>query len=576
MPEHSRRNAVARKPIESRRSGGPSIPRLVRRGIRTTSLGLILRRPTLAITHGHASEFNQRIHNNATYVTLSSILLGVTTGMVVAGVSLKATTALTAMETPRAFHQDMFIAITLLVLACGARLPRGFALWISAKAWRRFATRKHPDNGVLLHVSDSDPAFRWIVLSAIALLAGVLIAALPVIISVVSASYGWMSMRFLWSAVPLSILDACTLGAMCGPALLPLGLAMCCAHRISRVDARWDPRVTGSLLLGVGVGVFVVSAICRSGRRPDLLLVAAALPALATALLGALRSSSAAHVADSGANPESVALPEWCDRWPGLLRATIVALAVGGAAAMYAFAGQMLGGSGTPSVAVAWLLAALGGGVVAGCYVRSNSVRSIGGLGVACAVAGLILIASSVGGNASQSGQTELRLIPACASMLSLGIAIAYGWKVLMNRVSGMALAGAALFSRVMVCAAISVWIGFPLVRAWLGTSATLLMIALSFLALGGALIIHEPKYSPRTRRARLGTIFASIATMILAAWIMPHWWHRRKRLQQSAIAVPREARSLSDAMLEQFGDQPGQSTHQQTTQNKRGSPESQ
>jgi hypothetical protein len=239
---------------------------------------------------------------------------------------------------------------------------------------------------------------------------------------------------------------------------------------------------------------------------------------------------------------------------------TIVLLAGGGAAAMCVFAGQALGESGTPSVAVAWLLAAMGCGVVAGCDVRSDSVRSIGGLGVACAVAGLILMASSVGGYASQVGETELRLIPACASMLSLGIAIAYGWKALMNRVSGMALAGAALFSRTMICAALSVWIGLPLARAWLGTSVTLLMIALSFLALGGALIIHEPKYSPRTRRARLGTIFASIATMILAAWIMPQWWHHRSRLQQSTIVVPRDARSLSGAMLDTFDNKPGQS----------------
>jgi hypothetical protein len=537
-------------------------------------LGSILRRPTPAITRGHANEFTQRNHHNASYVTLSSILLGVTTGMVVAGLSLKATAARTSMDTSRALQQEMCIAVTLLVLAWGARLPRRFALWISARAWRRFAMRKHPETGVLLHVNDVDPAFRWIVLSAIALMAGVLIATLPLIISAVSVSYGWMSTRFLWSAVPLAILDVGTLGAMSGPALLPLGLAVCCAHRISRVDARWDPRVTGSLLLGAGIGVFVVSAISRSGSRPDLLLVAAALPALATALLGALRSSSAAHAANLGTNPESVALPEWCDRWPGLLRATIVALGGGAAAAMYAFAGQAPGGLGTSGAAVAWLLAALGGGVVLGCYVRHDSVRSIGGLGVACAVAGLVLIASSVGGGASRSGQNELRLIPSCASMLSLGLAFAYGWKVLMNRLSGMALAGAALFSRVTVCAALSVWIGFPLARAWLGTSATLLMIALSFLALGGALIIHEPKYSPRTRRARLGTIFASIATMILAAWIMPHWWHRRKQLHQSAVA-PGDTRSLSEAFLEEFENQPGHSTHLQTTQGVPSLPES-
>ena len=69
-----------------------------------------------------------------------------------------------------------------------------------------------------------------------------------------------------------------------------------------------------------------------------------------------------------------------------------------------------------------------------------------------------------------------------------------------------------------MGCTALVVWIGAPIAQRLIGRLATVVMAALFLLALGGALIIHEPSYSRRTRRVRLGVVFGSIGIMIMVA----------------------------------------------------------
>ena len=64
------------------------------------------------------------------------------------------------------------------------------------------------------------------------------------------------------------------------------------------------------------------------------------------------------------------------------------------------------------------------------------------------------------------------------------------------------------------------IWIVAPVAIQILGRRATLMVLALSMLALGGTLIIHEPSYSPRTRRVRLCVVFGSIGAMIALAVI--------------------------------------------------------
>ena len=55
-----------------------------------------------------------------------------------------------------------------------------------------------------------------------------------------------------------------------------------------------------------------------------------------------------------------------------------------------------------------------------------------------------------------------------------------------------------------------------PLAQGMVGKPATLVMLALSLLALGGTLIIHEPGFSPRTRRIRLCVVFAVIGDIVV------------------------------------------------------------
>ena len=92
----------------------------------------------------------------------------------------------------------------------------------------------------------------------------------------------------------------------------------------------------------------------------------------------------------------------------------------------------------------------------------------------------------------------------------------------MLSRVAFTSAAGATILARMLVCGALMVWIGVPIAQRLVGGPATLMILALSLLALGGTLIIHEPSQSPRTRRARLCALFALIGVMIVVSLFPP------------------------------------------------------
>jgi hypothetical protein len=223
-----------------------------------------------------------------------------------------------------------------------------------------------------------------------------------------------------------------------------------------------------------------------------------------------------------------------------LLRSSIVAVAGGGAAVITLWA-HHLGETGAHvGVFVAASLAALGVGILAGCRVRRAAQRSIGGFGVTCASAGVIVAASTLALSDSSSGVFCFASAAAYSSLAAIGFATAYGWQALLNRVGSRSFAGATMLTQTLVCAGLAVWIGAPLAERLIGRQATMVTVALSLLALSGTLIIHEPRYSPRTRRARLCTVFGSIAAMIMLAWLTPRWWQRRGTLGRDATNAGR------------------------------------
>jgi len=72
------------------------------------------------------------------------------------------------------------------------------------------------------------------------------------------------------------------------------------------------------------------------------------------------------------------------------------------------------------------------------------------------------------------------------------------------------------MLARLLVCSAVTVIVAAPLATHFVGQPPTLMLLSMSLIAVGGLLVIYEPSYTPRVRRARLGAVFGSVAAMIL------------------------------------------------------------
>ena len=140
---------------------------------------------------------------------------------------------------------------------------------------------------------------------------------------------------------------------------------------------------------------------------------------------------------------------------------------------------------------------------------------------MACAAAGVAAAVVSVGLANGAAFSTWGTVILATINLSAMGFAIAYGWQALLNRVANRSLVGAATLAQTLGCAALAVWIGEPVAEHLVGRLGALVLLGLFLLAMGGALIIHEPDYSPARRRVRLCAVFASIGAMValFALW---------------------------------------------------------
>lgn len=482
------------------------------------------------------TESPDRLSRTTGHIVWASMLLGCTMGMAVTGLLLRFHGVFEGPGAMGAALPGTATAVALLALAVGVRTPQRLALWLSALAWRRFISRGTCSGaaGVLLSPTGVDRSLHWVVLSMIALAAGVLTALLPVGIQGGIAAYDWMGAHFLWSAASLTALQTVVVFAV---ALVPLafqGLAASCAHHVGCPHALWEPRVTAWLLIGAAVGVGITCETVEIAARRDLVLVAASLPALLAVLVSVAASSTSGSRSRQDQISEPTALPELSDRWPMLIRAGVVTVFTGGVCTIAIWVGYFHDAGGDGGALIAGSLGALAAGILAGCRVRRRALRSIGGFGVTCALSGIILAASTVGLTDAVPGDLAGTLALLCTSLVAIGFAVAYGWRALLNRVASRSYAGAIVMTQVIVCSALSIWLIVPVAQRVMGRTAVVVMLALMLLALGGTLIIHEPRFSPRTRRARLLTVFGSIATMIVLAWLAPHWWQRRAMVSRS------------------------------------------
>jgi hypothetical protein len=268
---------------------------------------------------------------------------------------------------------------------------------------------------------------------------------------------------------------------------------------------------------------------------------------LLTSLLSAASRSARGAGSRPAINTTAAPLPVLSDRWPTLLRASIVAVAGGATCAITVWSGHVRESGGDLTIFVSAVLLAAGVGVLAGCRPKRSGVRSIGGFGVACAAAGALIAVSTLGLTATSGAGLGAITVAVCLCLAATGFATAYGRQALLSRVANRSFAGATVLARMLGCAAFMVWIGVPLAERLIGRPATLVFLALSLLALGGGLIIQEPSYSRRTRRLRLCAVFGSIGLMIILS-LAPGGAGRRIGGHGRAETGPVSARAAHDA----------------------------
>ena len=526
MSQPTHRRGVPRRSVKVRRSGGPSMHRRVR-PFRTTMA-----------SKGDPGSVEGQIQPPCSYsvqgpvgkigpAACASILLGATIAMVIVGLAARyhqlfGEPGLSSMATTHAV-----IGATLMTLAIGVRVPQRFAIWACSAAWRRFLSLGQPSDvsSMILSPGGSDRPLHWVVLSVIALAGGIVTALLPINVRLAGATYDWMYAHFLWSIRSLAVLQAAILFLTGFLPLTIVGLAVSCVHRLSCPYGRWDTKATAWLLTGAAAGTLISTWSARVGASGDLMLIAAALPVLVVSLVSAASSVPRDDCPHDPTHTEAIPLPISSDRWPTLLRASIVAVGGGGAWAMIVWAGFFTETSRHVGSFVSAMMVAMGIGVLAGCRPKLRGLRSIGGFGVACAAAGILVVVSTVAlAGALPVGLGGTALL-ACLGMTAIGLATAYGRQTLLDRAASRSYAGATILTRILVCAALVIWVAAPVAKWLTGRPATLLILGLALLALGGTLIIHDPSHSPRTQRARLCAVFGSIVAMITLAWLAPDLW---------------------------------------------------
>lgn len=456
-----------------------------------------------------ASSAGKSPHHAIGPAAIVSILIGLSIAILTIGLVSRLGPLLGRQPTPR----ETVIATVLLLIALGIMIPHQLAMWVSMSAWRRFLSQGLPvGTSTPLDPRFVDPSRNWILLAVVSLLAGVAIALTPIVAQGVMASYGWLQAHFVWSLAPLVLLRAM---AVLVTGLVPLtifGVAISTAHRLSCPFGGWDTRASAWLLIGAAIGVWIADTVGLAERSPDLCLTAAALPALAACLVATVSCSPDASPPVRELCMSDGRLPLWSDRWPTLLRASIVAVSAVGAWVIYLRC-QPTGPEHLARAGLAGMLVAAGVGILLGCVSRGSKIRSIGGFGIACCLAGIVL---ATGGMPSQGLiDAPIQRWMGYLDLGAIGFAAAYGRQSLLVRVATRSSAGSVMLVRVLVGCAFVVWVGAPAVGHVLSGRTAQAASALFLVALGGTLIVHEPTSSLRTRAIRVSAVFCALAIMI-------------------------------------------------------------
>ncbi len=508
---------------------------------RRTSPSRVLPNPSASIASAKRRRTRRRVHSTARLrdssrlqqpdghqfldrygvrpAALVAMMLGIATAMVIIGLYAKFQVVFADTGSP----PSVVVGAAMFALAVGVRVPHRLAVSVCTAAWKRFVRKGRASElgGALIHHGTPDRALYWLVLSVIALLAGVAIAFLPLSVSTASAFYEWMSAHFVWSRAPLALLQTCTALAAGAIPLAVLGLSISCAHHLCCRFAQWEADATAWTLLGAAVGALLAAQAIGTMMSMAPFLISASLPVLLVSIAAAFLGASGDQSNLRPVEPPPAALPLWSDRWPTLLRASIVAVGGGSACAAYVWTDSLAHDTDHRGMVQASLLFALAIGLLGGARMNHPGRRTIGGFGAACNVAGVVVAIGAVACSSS-SGRTDATVyLLACAALLGIGFATAYGRQTLLIRVASRSSAGAVELGRLLVSAGLTLLVGAPLAVYIFGSTATLMMLAVSLVALGGTLVIHDPFGSPQTRRIRLVALFISMGTMLLLSILL-------------------------------------------------------
>lgn len=519
----------------TRRHGRRSTPRSVKRARQTGRDAVILRRGRA----GRDVHLSHRWHTTGGTFTSStegsrwsfvgpialvSGLFGASTGMVMGGLAAHLDTVFAGLA------REYILAGAFLALGAGVRVPQRLTMWVCALVWERIVAR-HGTRRVsdLLEARGAtDRPLYWIVLSGIALTAGIMIALLPKCVELASACYVWLNDHFVWSALPLHALHLLIAFGVGLPSLMLLGLALSCAHHMSCRYGRWDVRATGWHLLGAAVGTTIVVLSGTLRVSPGLLLVGSSVPALLVAVLAAGVFSRSR---DNGAwrDHDTDALPARSDRWPTLLRAGIVV--VGGSAALCAvMASDLLVAAYdvhgvSRGVIVPFALSALGAGVLLGCRFKPPGMRTLHGFGVCALSCGGVTAAVSLTLAQARWFGSGINVVATGAMLAVFGFTTGYGRQLLMASVARRSSEGSKMTSRLLICVALAIGIGVPMVRGGTCQVESLVLSGMMLVALGGWLLTRDPTGVPRRDRMRSGAIVVSLAMLaVLVTWKQSPW----------------------------------------------------
>jgi hypothetical protein len=405
----------------------------------------------------------------------------------------------------------------LLCLALGSLLPHRIARLLvmgRAGAWPRRLEHSR------------DESLLWAVLAVVALSAGLAVAFLPLWASVVERSCRWVLAEFLWPGWGLAIVQVLAVVLLALPGLALVGVMLGCSCRLASPRNAWCISPLGCGTVGVGAGLGLLPWLGRLGLPADAILLVAAVPLLLAAVVSVLHLGDRSRAESAAVRSDPISVPDLRDRHPQLLWLSVawlaataaVVVAVWPQASGYWRDGPSAGGSVLP---VLVQIVAAGVGVIV--CERSGAARShsAGGLGVAGVAAGVsvalaaVLAAMRVGGGSGGVALQSVVLSAGAGAGFAMGFALAYGHLAILRRVGHRVAGNASLLAMTFTGWAVAVFAVQGANSASPRSYILLAASAVSLVALGGATIVHEPGYSPRTRRRRLAGVVLSIVLMV-------------------------------------------------------------